>query len=134
MVNSEGKLVDEISIRDLRGVRSTSCNQWVWGRSRELTHLGVLVCHSQINWGAESFWRLYGTISNFKSWVRARWPLDSKGPQIVGMADNLSTCLDLLADGRKHRLFAVDAMSCPIKVVTQRDVLAAMLLAAKVGA
>jgi hypothetical protein len=75
---------------------------------------------------ATSFWRLYGTIKNFKMNVRERFP-SALPPAVVKTSDTLRNVLTTFNEQKKHRVFIVNAVNVPIRVCTQRDILAACL-------
>jgi len=102
VVDGTGKLVDNISIRDLRG----------------------------FGYDANSFWRLWNPISELKSRAKVEFPnVTPEGPIFVLKTDTLETVINKLAVHRIHRLFVVDDPKSmkPIRVITQTDVLKQLL-------
>jgi CBS domain-containing protein len=99
VVDDNGKLVDNISPRDLKGI------------------------HTEAN----VFWRLWSTISEYKK--RERSDHDAKIPDLtyVTNQDSLYTVVEKMATLHIHRVYVVDGDKKPIRVVTQNDIMREIL-------
>lgn len=80
VTDEAGKLVDEISARDLRG---TGFEIGLDLKTLTLTGMGF---------DAESFWRLYSSIKLYKAALREKFP-DSPLPTTLGMNSTLLDCM-----------------------------------------
>jgi hypothetical protein len=80
-----------------------------------------------MEYSAAAFWRLYGTVSSFKSHVRQHFPTAATLPLIVLGSDTLGTLLDRMSVEHKHRAFVCTADGQCLHVITQRDLLRAIL-------
>jgi CBS domain-containing protein len=99
VVDDNGKLVDNISPRDLKGIHTD----------------------------ANVFWRLWSTITEYKK--RERSEHDAKIPELtyVTNQDNLYTVVEKMATLHIHRVYVVDGDKKPIRVVTQNDIMREIL-------
>ncbi len=94
VIDDKGKLVDEISVRDLRGM----------------------------GFEANSFWRLYGSIGQFKKSVRERYA--SVGlALVVNGDDSFATVITKMHESKMHTAWVVDKKGHPVHKISQRDVL-----------
>jgi len=103
IVDDKGKLIDNLSIRDLRGIHTD----------------------------AKVFWRLWSSVSEFKAMVKKEFP--SKTPPslvYVVPSDTLFTAVEKMAKLHVHRIYVVDDEETlkPIRVVTQTDLLREIIL------
>jgi CBS domain-containing protein len=105
VIDREGKLVDNISYRDFRGIHST----------------------------ARTFWRLWDSVKDFKMKVELDIPTDVKftKPVYVVPTDTLSMVVEKMALNHIHRVYVVESTSTmkPVNVISQTDVLAFILQA-----
>jgi len=114
VVDNNGFLVDQISMRDLRGVGDAG----------------------------QSFWRLYQPIKDFKNYVRLRFPKQAPAthfsarraptlPLYVTKDDTFETVLEQMNDGCIHRIFVCSederGNPTPTHVISQRDILCQVL-------
>jgi len=102
IIDDQGKLIDNISPRDLRGI------------------------HTEAN----VFWRLWSTVSEFKA--RERIEHEKKTPNepiYVLPMDTLYTVVEKMATQHIHRVYVVDDEKHlrPQRVITQQDVLREIL-------
>jgi len=99
VVDDTGKLVDNISPRDLKGIHTD----------------------------ANVFWRLWSTISEYKK--RERSEHDAKIPELtyVTKEDSLYAVIEKMATLHIHRVYVVDGDKKPIRVITQNDVMREIL-------
>jgi len=99
IVDQNGKLVGNISLRDLKGIHPD----------------------------AKIFWRLWNTVKMFKEKALADFPPPTKitGPVAVTNDDTLSTVVEHMALKHIHRVYVVnDKFSMfPQRVISQTDVL-----------
>jgi len=97
VVNAEGKLTGTLSIRDLKAMSAD-------GRL---------------------FWRLYQSIKNFLSKVRAETTSEVRPRHLVTVmeTDALETAIKLLAENKVHRVWIVDNQQKPLGVLSLKDVL-----------
>jgi CBS domain-containing protein len=103
IVDDAGKLVGEISVRDLRGM----------------------------GWDAAGFWRLYGTIRAFKEWVFTVTP--KPDTLYCRPTDTLATIMSAMVSIKAHRVWECNAAGKPIKCISTRDVLQNIFAKAQVG-
>lgn len=108
VVDANGALVDNLSVRDLRGIGTK----------------------------AGYFERLWMTVKDFKQEVRKSFPSQTPPlPITVTVHDTLETVLKRMDDGNIGRIVVVERRSenltVPIRVITHRDVL--MLLCFRMG-
>jgi len=99
VVDEHGKLVDNLSLRDLKGVRPD----------------------------VKIFWRLWNTVSDFKQKVREEFPghrIPEK-PIVVVETDTLEMIVEAMALKHVHRVFVVDSRESmrPLRVISQTDIL-----------
>jgi CBS domain-containing protein len=96
-----GWLVDNISIRDLRGIRDD----------------------------AKLFWRLWDPVGVFKTKVRQEFQHIPNHVVYVLPTDTLETVITRMVENRIHRIFVIDSEQTrrPIRVISQSDVLKAFL-------
>lgn len=102
VVNDRGVIVDNISIRDLRGI---GCN-------------------------AERFRDLWSSVRDFKEAARKQFPAQTPfSPIVVTKDDTIGDVLRKMDDGNIHRVFVVADIDKPIPehVISQYDVLKALL-------
>jgi len=100
VVDDNGKLVDNISPRDLKGIHTD----------------------------ANVFWRLWSTITEYKK--RERSEHDAKVPSeliYVTNHDSLYTVVEKMATLHIHRVYVVDGEKKPIRVITQTDIMREIL-------
>jgi CBS domain-containing protein len=99
VVDDNGKLVDNISPRDLKGIHTD----------------------------ANVFWRLWSTIIEYKK--REKSEHDAKIPDLtyVTNQDSLYTVVEKMATLHIHRVYVVDGDKKPIRVVTQNDIMREIL-------
>jgi len=99
VVDKGGKLVGNISLRDLKGIHPD----------------------------AKIFWRLWNTVKVFKEKALADFPPPTKitGPVAVTNDDTLSTVVEYMALKHIHRVYVVNdkASMTPQRVISQTDVL-----------
>lgn len=96
VVDKDGKLVDNISTRDLKAI-------------------GV---------DAKLFWRLYQSASNFRNNVIHTFGAERpSNPVCLSDMDTLEDAIKILAETKVHRLFIVDENFVPISVISLKDVL-----------
>jgi len=103
VVDESGRLVDNLSLRDLKGIRPD----------------------------VQIFWRLWTPISEFKDKVREEFPshkIPTK-PVVAIESDPISSILEKMATQHLHRVFVVDSLESmkPMRVITQTDILRAVL-------
>eukprot|EP01127_Copromyxa_protea_P001341 TRINITY_DN1135_c0_g1_i4.p2 TRINITY_DN1135_c0_g1~~TRINITY_DN1135_c0_g1_i4.p2 ORF type:complete len:163 (+),score=32.18 TRINITY_DN1135_c0_g1_i4:619-1107(+) len=102
VLDKDGKLVDNISIRDLKGIHPD----------------------------AKIFWRLWNTVQVFKEKALADFPAPGKkisGPLYVKDTNTLRDIVELMALNHIHRVYVVSDDLSPIKVISQTDVLRMVL-------
>jgi CBS-domain-containing membrane protein len=100
VIDDTGKLVDNISARDLKGIHTD----------------------------ANVFWRLWSSISEYKK--RERSEHESKVPSElvhVTRSDTLYTVVEKMAVLHIHRIYVVDSHMKPLRVITQTDILREIL-------
>jgi len=103
VLNNDGKLVDNISLRDLKGIHPD----------------------------AKVFWRLWNTVKVFKEKAMTDFPAPTKlsGPVFVTNDDTLMTVVEKMALFHIHRVYVVDdkVSMNPQRVISQTDVLREVL-------
>jgi CBS domain-containing protein len=99
VVDDHGKLVDNMSARDLRGIHTD----------------------------ANVFWRLWSSVSDFKARVRQEYPKTPTEPVYASKDDTLYSVVEKMATLHIHRVYVVDDNTHPIRVITQVDVLREIL-------
>jgi CBS domain-containing protein len=103
VVDGAGKLVDNISLRDLKGIHPD----------------------------AKIFWRLWNTVKEYKAKVLADFPppVPITAPLYVTDEHTLSNVLEKMALNHVHRIYVVDSEESmrPVKVVSQTDLLREIL-------
>jgi len=99
VVNDQGQLIDNISLRDLKG----------------------------FGWNAGSFWRLWSSVGEYKEKIMREFhshfiPLN---PVCVVPTDTLYSVIEKMALQHVHRVFVVDSLETmiPLRIVSQTDVL-----------
>jgi len=98
VVDAEGKLTANISLRDLKAI----------GTDGRL------------------FWRLYGTVHNFLLKIRKEYAEHDGRPRTVislRQEDTLETAIRLLSQHNIHRLFVIDEAKKPVGVLSLKDIL-----------
>jgi len=99
VLNSQGELVDTISVRDLRGMGSA----------------------------AENWTNLWLNVRDFKNMCREKFPQQTpQKPIFVNKDDTLEKCIKSMDDGNIHRIFVADLLdgkAIPSHCISQRDVL-----------
>jgi len=95
----DGRLVDNLSLRDLKGIRPD----------------------------VKIFWRLWNTVADFKQKVREEFPghhIPEK-PVVVLETDPLEMVVEAMALKHVHRVFVVDSRETmrPLRVISQTDIL-----------
>ena len=78
-----------------------------------------------MNFDAQTFWRLYGTIREFKASLRERfpWAAAQAQPLVAHPGDNLNFSIAQLVQQRRHCLTVINAAGHPIATLTQKDLL-----------
>jgi CBS domain-containing protein len=103
VIDDNGKLVDNISLRDLKAIRPD----------------------------AKVFWRLWNTVTDFKLKVREEFPGHHipGQPLAVTETDTLWTVVEMMATKHVHRVFVVDSRETmrPVRVLSQTDILRELL-------
>jgi len=102
IVDSAGKLIDNLSLRDLRGIRPD----------------------------VKVFYRLWSSVVEYKSKVREEYPEKTPvGVLHVLPTDNLYTVIELMAVKHVHHIFVVDSYEKmkPVRVISQADVMREVL-------
>jgi len=101
IVDDHGKIIDNLSARDLRGIHTD----------------------------ANVFWRLWSTVSEFKKRIREEDPKTPHGLIYVLPTDTLYTVVEKMATLHVHRIYVIDNIqSCqPQRVITQTDILREIL-------
>jgi len=101
VLDKDGKLVDNISIRDLKGIHPD----------------------------AKIFWRLWNTVKVFKEKALADFPPPTKieGPIYVKAGDKLRDVVEKMALNHIHRIYVVDDNMSPQRVISQSDILREVL-------
>jgi len=101
VIDTQGKLVDNISMRDLRG----------------------------LGWEPSSFWRLWYTVSDFKLRLKEETTFIPEKPVVVTPDNTLNDVVEHMATKHIHRVFVVDDTKSmkPTRVITQTDVLRQLL-------
>jgi len=102
VVDSKGRLVDNLSLRDLRGVRPD----------------------------VKVFYRLWNSISDYKAKLREEFPEKTPAGLIhVLPTDTLYTVVELMAVKHIHHVFVVDSAEnmTPVKVISQSDIMREIL-------
>jgi len=94
VVDESGKLIDNISARDLRGIHTD----------------------------ANVFWRLWSTITEFKKREKTEHDLPSHLVH-VHQDDSLYTVVEKMATEHIHRVYVVSHDRKPIRVIVQTDIL-----------
>jgi len=97
VVDSDGKLVGNISLRDLKGIHPD----------------------------AKIFWRLWNTVKIFKEKAITDYPPPNAIPSSVFVtpADSLMKVVEKMALHHIHRVYVVDENQKPERVISQTDVL-----------
>jgi CBS-domain-containing membrane protein len=100
VVDDKGKLVDNISNRDLKAIRPD----------------------------IKAMWRLWTTIADLKAHVRAEFSTHpiSLVPVTVTEDDLVTTVIEKMALQHVHRVFVVDAAKKPLRVISETDILRAI--------
>jgi len=102
VVDDDGRLVDNLSARDLRGIHTD----------------------------ATVFWRLWSPVSEYKAKVRQEFSDKTPTELLYALpTDTLYSIIEKMAKQHVHRVYVVDAPNSmkPIRVVTQTDVLREIL-------
>jgi len=101
VVDNAGKLVDNISMRDLRG----------------------------LGWEPSSFWRLWYNVTDFKSRLKDETRFVPEKPVVVTANSTMGEVIEHMASKHIHRVFVVDDVKTmvPTRVITQTDVLKQLL-------
>jgi CBS domain-containing protein len=94
VVDDSGKLIDNISARDLRGIHTD----------------------------ANVFWRLWSSITEFKKREKSEHDLPSHLVS-VHVDDSLYTVVEKMATEHIHRVYVVNHERKPIRVIVQTDIL-----------
>jgi len=103
VVDQHGKLVDNISLRDLRGIRPD----------------------------ISVFWHLWSPLSDYKATVREQFPEKTPKEVIYVLpTDTLYTVVEKMATKHIHRVFVVESVESmkPLRVISQVDILREILL------
>jgi len=96
VVDSEGRIVTNLSIRDLRGI-GTNAAKWR---------------------------RLAQPVKDFKAMVRAEFPRQTPGEVLcVSQKDTVERVIQLMDDGNIHRIWEVAENLKPVHVISQGDLL-----------
>jgi len=98
VVDSSGKVVDNISLRDLKAIQ----------------HDGRM------------FWRLYQTCKNFLMKIRKEFAKEDARPSrvvVLTPKDTLESVINLCNNHNIHRVYVVDENKKPISVISLRDIL-----------
>jgi CBS domain-containing protein len=98
VVNKSGQLVDNLSLRDLRGIRPD----------------------------VKVFYRLWSTVAEFKARVREEFPEKTpSGLMFVLQTDTLFQVVEIMAVKHVHHVFVVENATNlkPVRVITQTDIL-----------
>eukprot|EP01126_Amoeba_proteus_P034349 TRINITY_DN3419_c0_g1_i3.p1 TRINITY_DN3419_c0_g1~~TRINITY_DN3419_c0_g1_i3.p1 ORF type:complete len:264 (-),score=54.56 TRINITY_DN3419_c0_g1_i3:52-843(-) len=102
VVDDSGVLIDNLSLRDLKGIHSD----------------------------AKIFWRLWNTVKDFKTKMRQDYP-SSVGPKPICVTkdDKLYTVIEKMALNHIHRIYVVDSHESmlPERIISQTDVLQQVL-------
>lgn len=101
VINEEGKLIGNISVRDLKLIRAD----------------------------AGMFTRLHQHIRNFLPKLRAEFGSMDRPDKIVSLSasDTLETAIRLLSENHIHRIYIVDEQRKPIGVMSLKDILLAVI-------
>jgi CBS domain-containing protein len=102
VVDKHGNLVDNLSLRDLRGIRPD----------------------------VKVFYRLWNSVAEFKSKVREEFPDKTPGGVITVLpSDTLYQVVEIMAVKHVHHVFVVESASSrkPVRVISQTDVLREIL-------
>ena len=104
VVDSDGKLVDNLSLRDLKGLRPD----------------------------VKVFWRLWSTVKSFKEHVREEFSKDNIPDEVIVATteDTLSFIIETMATKHLHHIYIVDdRMSMkPTGVITQTNCLRGIMM------
>lgn len=95
VVDDSGKLVGNISLRDLKAISND----------------------------ARLFWRLYQTMHNFLQKIKEENPSRPRGVVCVNMETTLKEVITKLAENKVHRIYVVDADKKPVGVASLKDIL-----------
>jgi len=102
ILDDSGKLIDNISVRDLRGIHTN----------------------------ATVFWRLWSSVSDFKAKVRQDFPDKTPSELIYALpTDSFYSIVEKMAKLHVHRIYVVDHKESmkPIRVITHTDILREVL-------
>jgi len=103
VLDENGHLVNNFSIRDLRG----------------------------IHYDAKVFWRLWSSVTDYKALVRQEFPDKTPAELIYALPnDSLYSVVEKMAKQHIHRIYVVESKeNCkPIRVITQTDILREIIL------
>jgi len=102
VVDANEKLVDNLSLRDLRGIRPD----------------------------VQYFWRLWSSVTDFKEKVKNEFPNQTPNKVIYALpSDTLYSVVEKMVTYHIHRVFVVDSVSSmkPTAVISQTDILREIL-------
>uniref|UniRef100_A0A6B2LDC7 CBS domain-containing protein n=1 Tax=Arcella intermedia TaxID=1963864 RepID=A0A6B2LDC7_9EUKA len=103
VVDENGKLLDNMSVRDLRGIHTD----------------------------AQVFWRLWSPVNEYKEMARKEFPDKTPAALVFVLpTDSLFTVVEKMAKLHIHRIYVVDSAESltPLRVITQTDLLKEVLL------
>jgi len=102
VLDDSGKLIDNISARDLRGIHTD----------------------------AKVFWRLWSSVAEYKDMVRKDFPDKTPSTLVYALpTDTLYSVIEKMAKMHIHRIYVVDSNESliPTRVITQTDILREIL-------